>query len=160
MKQLLLLRHAQTHDSSDSGRDRDRTLTPHGFEQAKALRKYLAEHDFMPDKIVSSDATRTRQTVETLDLAGTPTEFEHSLYHASAARLLDEVFATHKEVNRLLLVAHNPGVYDFARMLTGEKDQDFYSGYPTCGLSIFQWDEKDWHHVGTQGCVYLGLALF
>lgn len=155
MKQLLLLRHADTQDESPTNTDKDRPLTERGVEQARYIRRYLDGNDLLPDLIISSDALRTKQTVGALDLPDVETRFITSLYHAPSMRLFDEVFSTENEVDRLLLVAHNPGTYELARILAGEKDQDFQAGYPTSGLSIFQWPVNSWQDIDQNTTHYL-----
>lgn len=156
MKQLLLLRHGDTQDDSPTGADKDRPLTKRGVEQAAYIRRYLEDNDLVPDLIMSSDAKRTRETVQAMDFDDIGTIYETSLYHAPAMRLFDEVFTTDNNTDRLMLVAHNPGIYELARILAGENDQDFYDGYPTCGLSIFEWDVDDWQDIDQNTTQYLG----
>jgi phosphohistidine phosphatase SixA len=71
-------------------------------------------------------------------------------------RLFDEVFSTKNHIDRLLLVAHNPGTYELARILAGAKDDDFHAGYPTCGLSIFEWDTDSWQDIDQNTTNYHG----
>ena len=63
MKTLIILRHGKAVDVLVSG-DKRRELTERGMRDAEAMGKLIGSEVGVPDLIVSSDATRARQTAE------------------------------------------------------------------------------------------------
>jgi phosphohistidine phosphatase len=59
-----LLRHAEAHDSSRSGRDEDRELTSKGLSRAEAVARGLASLEPSIDVVLTSPLIRARQTAE------------------------------------------------------------------------------------------------
>jgi len=95
MIRLLLLRHAKS-DWSDAGLDdRDRPLSKRGRESAPVIAGYMRERELAPDLVLSSPATRTRQTLSlVLDKLGRSPEivFDEALYDfGSGVRLLEAI---------------------------------------------------------------------
>ncbi len=117
--QLLLLRHAKAdHQSSP---DFERPLSEYGQQQAQKIADWLDNTELIPDRILLSAATRTRQTLQPWlerHPDAKPSICE-SLYGATPGEILaliDEV-PTSKLV---LVVAHNPGLEYLLRYLCGE----------------------------------------
>src|SRR5579875_651208 len=63
MKMLVLMRHGKA-EAHSSGSDKGRVLTERGRRQASAIARGIASAGQRPDRIVSSDAVRARQTAE------------------------------------------------------------------------------------------------
>ena len=63
MKTLLVLRHAKTQSDAPAG-DHARELTERGHRNAEAMGAYIKNLIGTPDAIITSDATRARQTAE------------------------------------------------------------------------------------------------
>jgi len=120
MKSLLLLRHAEAQAASADGGDHERSLTRRGQTQARALGRWLKRRDVTPGRILCSSATRARQTAESVTrTAGwnVPLHAVDGLYNATADTMLDLVRHQSGEDERVLLVAHAPGVGDLASLL-------------------------------------------
>lgn len=64
---LILWRHAEAFESSDSGDDLERTLTPKGERQAKRMAAWLGQHLPSSTKVLASPARRCQQTAQALD---------------------------------------------------------------------------------------------
>ena len=62
--EIWLLRHAVAEESSESGRDSDRALTPEGEKRAKAVARGLAALEPDVDRVLTSPHRRARQTAE------------------------------------------------------------------------------------------------
>jgi len=78
---LLVVRHAQPHDESETGGDGDPELSDLGLRQAAAICDYLAGDRI--DHIVASPMARARQTGEPLAAAlGLDIEFDDDLKEA------------------------------------------------------------------------------
>jgi phosphohistidine phosphatase len=150
MLQLLLLRHAKTERSSPDG-DHGRALTKRGMTDSVLIGRYLHEHKLVPDRALVSDSLRTRQTY---DLA--VPEFhrkvdavvENELYLADSLTLLRAILQTPAEVNRLLVVAHNPGIAELAHSLSASGDAAAIAGlfenFPTAALAIIEFNTLQW----------------
>lgn len=126
---LTLVRHAQAEPASGGGPDADheRALTARGRRDAEALAASLAtavEGVAPIDRVLSSDATRTRQTLAllapALGPAGGGAAFERALYLASADALAERVGTALADGSRhVLLVGHNPGIELLGARLAG-----------------------------------------
>ena len=119
-KQLLLVRHAV---AANAATDLDRGLTAYGQQQASDLGAWLVEIEFKPQRMLVSHARRARETAQAiihrLAYPHDQVKTEPLLYNASAGdyvQLLDKAFAMDSTV---MIVAHNPGISNIARMLLG-----------------------------------------
>ncbi|MFZ5622717.1 MAG: SixA phosphatase family protein [Pseudomonadota bacterium] len=113
--ELLILRHAKSDWTRDCD-DFDRPLNKRGRRDAPRMGAWLAAHDLMPDRVLSSPARRARQTVEAVsETLRVPTGhivWDERLYLAGLPLLLDILAEIPPEIRRLLLVGHNPGLED------------------------------------------------
>jgi phosphohistidine phosphatase len=76
------------------------------------------------DLVLASPAQRAAETIE---LVGQSPRFEDRIYDASTGALLALVQKTHDQVDRLMLVGHNPGFERLAGQLSGSS-VDFPAG--------------------------------
>lgn len=162
MRRLTLLRHAKTERESASGRDRDRRLDSRGRADAPVIGRYLAEHRLVPDLVLLSPATRTRETWDLLSglLAPPPAvEILPDLYGADATELLHIVRAAagradDEAVRSIMVVAHNPGLHELALGLIGKaKSQDreaLRDNLPTSGLAVIRFSIDDWNELSVR----------
>ncbi|MHA1565561.1 MAG: SixA phosphatase family protein [Alphaproteobacteria bacterium] len=122
MRTLLLLRHAKSASDDATLADFERPLAPEGVRMAPIIGEFLINTIGLPDLVLCSAATRARQTWEQVshgyeqDIA---VQISRDLYLASAESLCDAIKSTPDNVQRLLIVAHNPGMHQLARHLTG-----------------------------------------
>ncbi|MCG6204490.1 histidine phosphatase family protein [Rhodopseudomonas sp. HC1] len=152
MRRLILLRHAKTETDAPTGKDHDRRLEERGRADAAAMAEWLAEQQLVPDQVLVSTATRTRQTWDILSelFPGAEPQVEHlpELYSASAAQLLAAVHEVSAGINRLMLVGHNPGLQELALGLTcgtNEGDRRMLSGnMPTSAIAVIDFPIADW----------------
>ncbi len=153
MPELLLLRHAKS-DWKDAGQDDfDRPLAPRGRRAAPLMGQYLHDHGLEPDLVLCSTA---RRAVETLKLVLTALASEpqisylKSLYLAPPSRMLAVLGRQTPEYERVLLIAHNPGLERLALMLSGSDQgptaQRLAEKFPTAALARFRvaaWDSLE-----------------
>ena len=64
MRDLILLRHAHAESAGIGQDDIDRPLSRQGLAEAEAAGKWLKAHNLLPDRILCSNARRTRETLE------------------------------------------------------------------------------------------------
>ena len=163
MRRLMLLRHAKTETDAPSGRDQDRRLDDRGHRDAARMGEWIADHPPFPDTVLVSPAMRAKQTWELAweamkDRVEAPeVELLPELYGADPGQLLETIrtstipAAPKKQVKRLMLVGHNPGMHELALMLMGSGDahgrKALADNLPTAGLAVFDFDVKDWDDV-------------
>jgi phosphohistidine phosphatase len=121
---VTLVRHAHSEWPGYAGKDYDRPLTDRGMEDALATAREILAAGLKPDLLLSSAARRARDTSQILarelGLVAGAVRFSDRLYNASAATLEMAVQDASSRSKHIMLVAHNPGISDFARALTGD----------------------------------------
>lgn len=159
MKRIFLLRHAQA-ESSHAGSDKDRALTPQGQADATALGHAMTRKNLLPDLILCSDARRTRETCEavTKEFSTKPKiEFSAALYNGSSKiNMLDTIRHVPDSLSSLMLVGHNPDIYELAVMLASGGPEpligDLSEGYAPATLSIFEVPASRWTKIDPKDC--------
>ena len=151
MRRLILLRHAKSDWSRPDLPDHDRPLNPRGREAARKVGAYMARHALRPDLILASTATRVRETLDLVlpALKGAPkVVYEDRLYDADPDTLLRAARETPPAVPSLLIVAHNPGLADFAALLIATGDtaprQRLAEKFPTAALAVIDFPLSAW----------------
>src|SRR5690606_3237306 len=111
MRQLILLRHAHAESVAPGRTDLDRPLSAAGRAEAEAAGCWLQERGLMPDLALCSPARRTRETLEAVlaQVGDVDLRLDEEIYEASPGALAGLV-DRHRDVGRLLLVGHNPGL--------------------------------------------------
>jgi phosphohistidine phosphatase len=151
MKTLLILRHAKTQSDAPAG-DHARELTERGHRNAAAMGAYIQNLIGTPDAIITSDATRARQTAEIVAPAvafAAPFTVEPRIYAADLATLLAVVQRIPDEVQTAIIVGHNPGFEELAASLAGKPEQGVR--LPTAGLALLEFDVDRWDSVRAGG---------
>ncbi len=150
-KRLFLLRHAQA--LSDAPSDKERALSPKGLEDAAALGRLMAKKGYFPDFTLCSPALRTRQTFESLKegLGKRSAEHPDILYNGAAGDYLGQIQAASDDYDDVLLVAHNPSVYELViRLSDPENDvmmQKLSAGYQPATLSMLECSCSSWKDI-------------
>ena len=130
MRELILLRHAHAEPATPGQADLDRALSAEGQAEAEAAGRWLAEQKLVPDCVVCSPSRRTRETLEcVLGVIGyVEQKVDDSIYEADPGALIALADA-HADVDRLMLVGHNPGMEQLAALLYSGQSGD-YRGMP------------------------------
>ncbi len=146
MKHVLILRHAQAAPAGGQLADIDRPLTPAGMAQATALGALLRDWGLPLGRVDCSAALRARQTAEAVIAGGgfdaTP-QPAGQLYNASGEELLAHVQRLPEGGDRVLLVAHVPGVAELLSLLTTEH-VDLAVAYRAGTLAAVASEEARW----------------
>lgn len=111
--QIVLIRHATAEGRTPSGSDEERPLSEYGVKQARALGAWLKEQGFLPDAVLCSPATRTRQTWQEIVEAtksGVMIEIEPEIYEAHTDALMERLSRVDDDLRRIALVGHAPGI--------------------------------------------------
>ena len=142
-RRLLLVRHAQ---AANAPLDRDRPLTEHGTEQARAIGSWLAERALVPDRALVSSARRAGQTwaaaAERLSGAAEPT-LDERIYDNTVDAVLAAIQETPHEVRVLAVVGHNPSIGALAHELDDGRGPaapraSLEGGFPAGGVAVFE----------------------
>ncbi len=143
MKQLWLVRHAKSDMGPPSLPDIERVLNASGLETAAAMGGFLAGQGANPEVLIASPALRARQTAELLcrglSYPVGNIQFEKAVYEALPETLLDVIQKVSMDVERLMLVGHNPGIASLVHMLGGS-----LVGMSTCTVVSMGFDSPDW----------------
>ncbi len=121
ISRLILMRHAKSswkyHDLSDH----ERPLNKRGRKSAVKIAKELVRLEWMPDKLYSSDSTRTRETWGRMNkyIDGVEVEYSRKLYHSGVSRILKNL-PDEAGCETIMVLGHNPGCSEFLSYLCGE----------------------------------------
>ncbi len=152
MLRLLLLRHAKAAWPAGT-MDLDRPLAKRGQDAAGLMGRYLKDEGLEPDLVLVSPARRTQETWDLVRpiLGDVETRQDGRIYEAPVARLLTILQEVEPEVRTLLMIGHNPGFEDLAKLLIGEGDADdlmrLGQKYPTAGLAVIDLPQENWEDV-------------
>jgi phosphohistidine phosphatase len=142
MKTLILMRHAKSSWDSPDVDDHDRPLNARGMRDAPRMGARLLEEGLVPARLASSTALRAVETArlvaQAMAWAG---DFERhaGLYHAEARKLIDFARDCPDDTDRLMIVAHNPGMEDLVGGLVGT-----LAPMPTAAVAVFRQDVSAW----------------
>lgn len=136
MRELILLRHAHAESTAPGQSDLDRPLSAEGNAEAEAAGCWLRERALAPDLALCSPARRTRETLEAVlaQVGYVDQRLEDEIYEASPGTLA-ELVDRHRDVDRLLLVGHNPGLERLAALMHSGQSGD-YRGMPPAGIAV------------------------
>ncbi|MEJ1969200.1 MAG: histidine phosphatase family protein [Rhizomicrobium sp.] len=162
MKRLLLLRHAKTEPGGAA--DHERELIPRGREDAPRIGRYIRDHGYAPELILSSTA---RRTVETVELAteevttAARVDYLEALYLAEPDVILSIVRLAPDKMKSVMVVGHNPGLEQLAGFLAREpvkrRERDRFDlleeKFPTAALAVLDFDVPRWRDIGPGGGV-------
>jgi len=144
MKTLYVLRHAQAAPEGEAGSDHERELTSRGQAEAERTAQYLSQRAKLPSLILSSSATRARQTAEhcaeALAVAPQLTILE-GLYLAEPPSYLAALAARAEPHDAVLVVGHNPGLEALIYVLTDRSEHLATASLVEIALPIAAWSE-------------------
>ena len=156
---LTLARHAKSSWRSGVADDRRRPLNPRGRRDCERVPAYLADRFSVPDRLVTSDATRAVQTATALasafDLPASSVVVEPDLYLAEAAEILEVVARHGADHPHLLLVGHNPGFTDLFNLLS----RAGLDNLPTLGVAHMRLNTTGWDKISDADCRVLELIF-
>ena len=150
MKRLILIRHAKSSWSSGAADDQSRPLNDRGHAAAVKVGNWLKGEGYIPDQVLSSNATRCAQTWEgiapALD-ANPEVSFQDALYLAGPQAMLDALHAA--TGNTVLMLGHMPGIGEFARDLRRDPPPAHEASrkYPTGAVTVLDFKVERWADV-------------
>ena len=141
-RKLILMRHAKSDWADSSISDKDRPLNARGRAATPIVAQWLQTNQAIPDIVLCSSATRTKQTLELLlDQWPKPSPeviYLDELYLAPAAQILS-IASKHDSRNSLLVLGHNPGMEDLASYLSQARIE-----MPTAGIALLEAIGRNW----------------
>lgn len=146
MKTLFLLRHAKSSWKDQSLPDFERPLNRRGKDAAERVGRYLKHELIVPELVLSSPATRARETLERVAKAAkwsTEVRFDQRIYEAGGLRLLEVISQIENDRHTALLVGHNPGLEELLMLLTGVTEH-----LPTAALAKIEIKTSKWTTAG------------
>jgi phosphohistidine phosphatase len=144
---VLLLRHGKSDWAAGARGDHERPLTARGVKAARRMGRFLAMAQQIPDRVLCSSAVRAQETLRLAIEAGgwsCPVEISAGLYAASPGDVLALLRQAPDEVERLLLVGHEPTWSDVASALIGGGVFCF----PTAAIARIDLPIDDWSQEG------------
>jgi phosphohistidine phosphatase len=153
MRRLLLLRHAKTERAEAGERDRDRTLTKRGRDDAAVIGAYMASHGLTPNLALVSPAKRTQETWALVApaFAKAPRLVNEERIYNATTEALFKIISETRGAHSLLIVGHNPGLHDIAVQLIASGDVDarerVMEKLPTSGLVVIDLAFDDWSRL-------------
>ena len=136
MKRLILMRHAKSSWDSGAATDHARPLNGRGRRDAPRMGEALAERDWIPDVVISSDSERTRLTWagvapelgEDIDVT-----FTRDLYHGGPGDIIAVCEGLDDSISCAMVLGHNPGWEDAVEAFTGT-----YARMTTANCALLQ----------------------
>lgn len=157
MKRLLVFRHAKA-GPHDEKHDKERALIERGRNDAAAMGAAMRERGYVPDLVLCSSATRTRETWENASsrIGGHPrVEYLDALYDASEAAILKCIRAVKDEAPIMAYIGHNPGLERFARAMAAKPNDAaekrraelMAEKFPTSAVAVLDFEAENWAKI-------------
>ena len=143
-KTLILIRHAKSSWDDSSLSDFDRPLNERGKKDAPAMAGRLIARYVKIDVFISSPAKRAGRTASIFaseyKMKKDDIIFKTELYGAGEREFFDVISKIDDKYSNAAIFSHNPGLTDFANLLTGTRIDNI----PTCGVFAVRSDTKKW----------------
>jgi phosphohistidine phosphatase len=144
MKTLFVLRHGHAASEEAADSDHERELTPRGIAEARRAAQRLLEHASRPTLVLSSSATRARETAELCQAVWrTAVELQvlEGLYLAPPPSYLAALAARGDPHRSVMVVGHNPGLEALIYVLTERSEHLATASLVEIEVSIDSWHE-------------------
>lgn len=153
VRTIILLRHAKSSWSDPTLADIDRPLAPRGERASRSIAEYIRRKKIHPDLVLCSPSLRTRQTLGAIEPSlgkRSTVEVVPALYAASETELLEQLQALPHSIGSVMLIGHNPGLHDLARVLAsrGADLRQLEEKFPTGALATLVADNDSWAGLG------------
>ena len=162
-RELMVLRHGKSDWNTGAARDFDRPLNKRGRKAVKRMGAWILERDLLPDRIVSSPATRARETALRLcRSAGLPESviaWDERIYEAELGDLLSVLRECAVDSLRLMIVGHNPGLEELVLYLSDQTIEapGEHPLMPTAALALFEVPD-DWSELEGNSARLVGIT--
>lgn len=140
-RRIVLMRHARAVGASAQASDHERPLDESGHGQALEVAQELARRGWLPDRALSSDAMRAKETTARVLQAtpGVPADYTRALYTGGADAAAEALSLLPDGLQTVLLVGHNPEWERLVAWLTGE-----VVGLGTANAALLETTSPSW----------------
>ena len=121
MLSIIIFRHGKSDCDAIYDMAHNRPLSKRGYEAAKIMGRYIKKIDQIPDKVISSSATRAKDTAGIAIRHGkwsSKLSIESNIYGVSSETLLDIIHHLDKKIKSVCLVGHEPTCSSFISLAT------------------------------------------
>ena len=150
MKILYLVRHAKSSWEYPQLDDFERPLNHRGRNNAPFMGDVLKKRGVSPDLILSSPANRAATTARIIaakiNYSLEDIMYTESMYGAGEGKMIDLIKSMHNDINKLMIVGHNPGMTHLANSLGNGR----VSNIPTCGIYCVHLKISTWNMIQDQ----------
>ncbi|MBM3555678.1 MAG: histidine phosphatase family protein [Alphaproteobacteria bacterium] len=149
MKKIALLRHFKSSWDNDKDDDFDRPLAPRGARSGALIAAWMAKAGLAPDLVLCSSARRTKESLALIlpVLEAPVIQLERGLYLASTGDYFERLRKIEDRFNAVLMIGHNPGLGELARVFAGGKDPDIDQAFPTGAIAVFESEVRRWRDL-------------
>jgi phosphohistidine phosphatase len=144
MKTILLMRHGKGDWKDKDTKDRKRPLTKRGRRNAAQMGEFIKERELIPQIILTSPAVRAEETAKIFaESCGFQGEIRpvKDFYMAEADEYLKELRRLPDDVERVMVVGHNPGLESLIPLLTDQIESLPTSAIAYIVLTINSWKD-------------------
>ncbi|CAA7407190.1 unnamed protein product [Spirodela intermedia] len=153
-RRLILLRHAESSWSDRSLRDHDRPLSKAGRSDAITVSRKLQQMGWIPELILSSDATRTKETLHLMrehaacfleaKVRYVPSFYSVAAMDGQTAEHLQKAVCEYSEdeILTVMCMGHNKGWEEAASMLAGASIE-----LKTCNAALLEASGQSWNEA-------------
>lgn len=149
---LLLMRHAKSSWEDTDLPDEARPLNARGRAAAAVMASWIKDRGDIPDVVITSSATRSRETWEQIAKALGKTKAKvivaKNLYSSGPSEMLSTLQDVPKSAKTVLMIGHQPVVSSFARKLangsTPASCARAYKKFPTGAIAVIEPHAKSW----------------
>lgn len=141
-RRIIVMRHAKSSWSSGAAADHERPLNKRGRRDAPRIGARLSELGWTPERVLSSDAERTRETWELMAEAFDPApevSFHRELYLAGPTAVDVAVGGLSDHVASVMMLGHNFGWEEVVTWLSGEE-----ISLTTANAALFEGQGATW----------------
>tara|TARA_B100000686_G_C16734039_1_gene942522 strand:+ start:543 stop:974 length:432 start_codon:yes stop_codon:yes gene_type:complete len=124
--------------------DHNRPLSKRGYKAAKIMGRYLNKIDQIPDKVISSSATRAKDTAGIAIRHGkwsSKLSIESNIYGGSSETLLDIIHHLDKKIKSVCLVGHEPTCSSFISLCTFHSQRFTTASMAKINFRVDKWNE-------------------
>lgn len=146
MKKLILTRHAKSSWDDLSMMDHERPLNKRGRKASQAIGEWLSRNDHLPEETLCSSAKRCQETWSFISQSCVlpPDPQIIKRMYLPAPETLYEILKR-ANADSVMMIAHNPGIAEFASLLLSEKPiSEHFARYPTGATAIVTFDIGAW----------------
>ena len=144
MRTLFVMRRAKSDWNADYERDHDRPLNERGVRGARLMGRVLSAEGRVPQLVMTSTAVRARSTAALANEAGTwdaEIVLDANLYGTGADAAV-QAASMAPDIERLMLVGHQPAWSILVSVLTGE-----LVDMKTATVSVVDFDIDEWSGI-------------